>query len=109
MAHDDTRGARAGAAEPRDRIRSIYAARSAAFATSAPGDFARIKTADPDRSLRTAYMAHLFTARAAAAPDASPPGEDALRRAYVAHAIGEPASPRGPAGGKRRPRRSRGL
>jgi hypothetical protein len=37
--------------------------------------------------------------------DASLPGEDALRRAYVAHAIGEPGPPRSPAaGGKRRHR-----
>jgi hypothetical protein len=105
MAHDDTRGARAGVAEPQDRIRSIYAARSAASGLSAPGDFARIKTSDPDRSLRTAYMAHLFAARPVVALEASLPSEDALRRAYLAHAIGKPGSPRGPAaGGKRRPR-----
>ena len=53
-----------GAAEPQDRIRSIYAARSGASGASSAVDFTRMKLADPAQSLRMAYLSHLTPAKA---------------------------------------------
>jgi len=75
--------ARAGA--PEDRIRSIYAARSAASGASSGGDFAGIKTSDPDRSLRAAYLSHLSKPAEAVPREGGGLTETVLRRAYVAH------------------------
>jgi hypothetical protein len=89
-----TRETRAGVAEPRDRIRSIYAARSAASGASPTGDFARIRTSDPGQSLRTAYVSHLIKAKDEAPREGGGLSDSALRRAYVAHAIGDAGSKR---------------
>ena len=75
--------ARAGG--PEDRIRSIYAARSAASGMSSGGDFASIKIADPNRTLRAAYMSHLSKPTEQAPREGGGLTETVLRRAYVAH------------------------
>jgi hypothetical protein len=87
MAGSGTRETRAGAGGPEDRIRSIYAARSAASGRSTAGDFARLKSSDPERSLRAAYMSHLSKAKEAVPREAGGLSENVLRRAYVAHTI----------------------
>jgi len=87
MARSGTRETRTGAGGPEDRIRSIYAARSAASGRSTTGDFVRIKSSDPDRSLRAAYLSHLSKSKEEAPREARGPGESALRKAYLARTI----------------------
>jgi len=91
MAKGGTREMRGGLGEPQDTIRSIYAARSAAADTSSSGDFAHMKTSDPDQSLRAGYMSHLFKPREEVPREASP-SESVLRKAYVAHIIADRGS-----------------
>ena len=91
MANDETREARAGVGGPEDTIRSIYAARSAVSGTPSGGDFAGIKIADPDQSLRAAYLSHLFKAPEQV-PREARPSDNVLRRAYVAHIMAHAAS-----------------
>ena len=52
------------------------------------GDFARIKTSEPDQSLCAAYMSHLFKAKEQVPREAGP-SESVLRRVYVAHIIAD--------------------
>jgi hypothetical protein len=87
MAEDEVREARAELREPQDTIRSIYAARSAVSGMPSTGDFAGIKTADADQSLRSAYMSRLFKPKEEAPREGGRLSEDALRRAYIAHTI----------------------
>ena len=84
MAKAGPRETRAAVAEPQDRIRSIYAARSAASATPSGGDVARVKLANPDQSLRAAFLSHLSRAKEELPREGSPPSDSVLRRAYVA-------------------------
>lgn len=84
--------ARAGAREtgsvgPEGMIRSIYAARSAASGGSSAGDFARMKSADPDRSLRAAFLSRLSKSKQEAPREGGDLSQNVLRSAYVAHTI----------------------